>query len=206
MDLPRWPHLLVTGEDVTPEQANDILLRTAPDHLWARDWRAVQAVAEVFGVPCGPARVDDAGFLAVLADLDHLPLEFLTNERILSTHPIGPHGWCDWNGAIGCDFHAIGPDPSLAALTAETDAIAAAWPFLHLDLQLCTASPDGTYLPLAHWSLRGGRAAMAEPEGLLTEPYGPWRPGHYEDDVPYVAMGVTVDRLAEALAQVRARP
>lgn len=50
----KWPRLLVVGDNVTPEQADQILIRTNSWYLFSNDkgWeRTVQQLAVEFGYP-----------------------------------------------------------------------------------------------------------------------------------------------------------
>ncbi|MER7361877.1 hypothetical protein [Nonomuraea wenchangensis] len=214
-DLTKWPRLLVTGEPVTREQANEILIRTdgldpcINDQAWER---TIKALAAEFGRP--PAfdygrlngnpdawREHYAADEAWRASMGILDLHYLGNARIASSWLGGPHGWCDWDGRIGCSNYNIGKWPTTEEVTEEWQAIAAAFPYLTLHAQLVTDEGEGEVA--ATWAVQGGKAALVEPIERIAEVH---------DDVAGMAFGlmfnahrergVSVARLREALAQV----
>lgn len=211
-DLTKWPRLLVLGEPVTREQANEILVRT--DDWWMgtndRAWeQAVYALAAEVGHPGSPygGSVTDH-FPAVMAwqeRLGILDLHYLDNRRIASSWIGGPHGWCDWEGKIGCSNYNLGKWPSVEAVTDDWTAIAAAFPYLTLHAQLVTDEGEGEVA--ATWAVRDGKAALVEPVGQILDIPA--------DDVEGMVFGllysanrergVSVNRLQEALAQVAAQ-
>ncbi|PWI16039.1 hypothetical protein DI272_19095 [Streptomyces sp. Act143] len=205
MELTKWPRLLVTGQPVTEEQANDILIRTA--NLWLmhtndREWTAI--VGEVLGMENGPH-----GFWtpdstkAAVERLRCLDLEWLYTSRIASSWIGGPHGWCNWDGTIGSTNYNIGKWPDVESVTEEWQQIAAAFPYLDLRAQLVTDEGSGELA--AEWTVAAGRATHREPapgEPLITEP-------NNLDEFDFLhrlfvggERGVPLPRLRAAVAQV----
>jgi hypothetical protein len=155
-DLTKWPRLLVKGEKVTEEQADEILIRTCvPAYLRTNDkaWHAM--VIRVLGFKSDdPPRemwADDrtperiAWFKERWAfndarseELGIIGLAYLYNSQISSSWYGGPHGWCDWDGNIFCNTHNIGKWPSSEDVTEEWTRIAEVFPFLDLTAQLIT--------------------------------------------------------------------
>jgi hypothetical protein len=206
VDLTKWPRLLVVGEPVTHEQANDILVRTnlwmpcTNDRAWGHDIAVV--LAEHGGpVPSG-LWGSWTGLREWNAHIRALDLHYLHNDRIASAWIGGPHGWCDWDGTIGCTSYNIGKWPTVEAVTDDWQAIAAAWPFLDLRAQLV---PDEGEAGASSWEwlVNGGRVeTVADPGALIAEPTDPdfqvWNPERER--------GVSLDRLREAVAQVVSEP
>ncbi|MEV0617644.1 hypothetical protein AB0I81_30285 [Nonomuraea sp. NPDC050404] len=212
-DLTKWPRLLVAGEPVTREQANEILIRTDPWFLSPNDqaWvSAVEGVAAEYGMPVDPPFSADietkkASWAAKRAWQKRtgvLQLEYLGNQRIASPWIGGPKGWCDWDGRIGCSNYNIGKYPSVEQLTSEWQRIAVAFPYLRLHAQVLDIDEDeGTGPVLATWAVMDGRAALVEPVGEVA-------PIVQLDEwdvlarlLPGGERGVTLERLREALAQ-----
>lgn len=211
-DLTKWPRLLVVGESVTREQANEILIRTddwwfgTNDHAWEQ---AIYSVAGEYGHPGSPYSGQAVGHYAAARAwqerLGVLDLHYLENKRIASSWIGGPHGWCDWDGNIGCSNYNIGKWPSVEAVTEDWTAIAEAFPYLNLHAQLVTDEGEGEVA--ATWAVRDGKAALVEPAGQLAPVPA--------DDVEGMVFGllysadrergVSVERLREALAQVAAQ-
>lgn len=131
-----------------------------------------------------------------------LQLHYLGNEQIMSSWIGGPHGWCDWDGRIGCSNYNIGKWPSGDEVTEDLTAIAKTWPFLRMHVQLITDEGSGDLA--AMWAVEDGKAALVEPIGLIDQPH---------DDVegmvwelmtsPFRERGVSLERFREALIQVR---
>jgi hypothetical protein len=205
IDLTKWPRLLVAGEPVTREQANDILIRTAPRHFFTNDQRWLRQVAEEYRIPLdrygGPRWPDMA---EVFDSLGVLHLTYLTNDQIMSPWVGGPHGWCDWEGRIGCSTHNIGKWPAFEDVQGDLDDIAGAWPFLRMDVQLVTDEGEGELA--AMWRLIDGEAVFVEPGERLPM-------GEIDESVLLrclagrdrgVERGVSLERLREALEQARA--
>lgn len=206
----KWPRLLVVGDDVTSEQANDILVRTDDWWIHTNDtaWEtAVNAIGEEYGMPVYSARLGGGPDLwremaARKQRMGVLDLHYLENARIASSWIGGPKGWCDWDGRIGCSNYNIGKWPTEAEVTEDWQTIAAAFPYLNLHAQLVADEGDGELL--ATWAVRDGEAALVEPAGLITD---------IRDDTAAMAFGlafglrsergVSLERLREALEQVR---
>ncbi len=155
LGLPKWPAFVVVGDDVTPRQAAEILIRTdgyLPDFEYASNSRELnRSLSEVFGVPIHDnlhvdyPNVDDRFDLMVphWAAVDRLrkrlgilSLEYLSNCQIVSSFIGGPHGWVDWAGRVYSNSTNIGKWPSVETVAKEWVTIAKAFPFLNLRCQL----------------------------------------------------------------------
>jgi len=135
-----------------------------------------------------------------------LNLSYLHNHQIVSSWIGGPHGWCTWDGAIGCAVYNIGKWPTVEAVTADWKTIAAAFPFLELRAQLINDEGEAGF-PAVEWRVASGQVELdLEPRELL-------RPTLSLDDMDIVARvlfpgaerGVSVERLTEALELLRSR-
>ncbi|MFG1709157.1 hypothetical protein ACFLIM_38795 [Nonomuraea sp. M3C6] len=209
-DLTKWPRLLVAGEPVTREQANEILIRTDDWYMTSNDqaWKAaVTSLAAEYGMPVEPSSREIEALKASWAAktawrkrMGVLQLEYLDNARIASPWIGGPKGWCDWDGRIGCSTYNVGKWPTVEQLTAEWETIAAAFPFLKLHAQAVTDEGEGEVA--ATWAVMGGRAALVEPVDEVARI-------EQLDSAEIIARlgpggerGVPLDRLREALEQV----
>jgi hypothetical protein len=213
-DYTKWPRLLVAGEPVTREQASDILIRTDNWHFCTNDqpWEdAVNTLGEEYGMPVHSIRASKPGdYLERWREIEArrermgvLQLHYLRNSRIASSWIGGPHGWCDWDGRIGCSNYNIGKWPTEEAVTEDWQTIADAFPYLNLHAQLVADEGEGELL--ATWAVKDGKAALVEPAGLITD---------VTDDTAAMVFGlaygmrtergVSLERLREALEQVRA--
>lgn len=202
-DLTKWPRLLIVGDAVTREQANDILIRTNSWYLSCSDKMWTHTVAAAYGVPVG--EYGDPEWKAVRAvyqELGCLDLHYLSNDRIMSSWIGGPKGWCDWDGTIGSANYNIGKWPTLEEVSEDLTAIAAAWPFLTMHVQLLAEEGEGRLL--ATWAVRDGEAHLVEPVGHITQ-----RLELTEVQIlgrltgVFGERGVSAERLREALHQVR---
>lgn len=218
----KWPRLLVTGQPVTETQADEILIRTnqwrllfGNDHDWVA---AVEQVASEFGRPTEPQRGPDHD--AYLAELrNHRPvmeawleragilqLSYLGNDRVMSSWIGGPHGWCDWDGRIGCSTFNIGKWPSDDQVTGDWEAVAEAFPYLDLTAQCVDEEGEGQVA--AQWRVVGG---TVEYDPQPTEQIRSADELDEEQVVGHVLgigfgseRGVSVDRLRQALGRVAA--
>ncbi|MCX4458509.1 hypothetical protein OOK58_42105 [Streptomyces sp. NBC_01728] len=206
MELTKWPRLLVTGQPVTEEQANDILIRTP--NLWLlhtndREWTA--SIGEVLGIEAGKHGFWASDSIkAAETRLRCLDLQWLYTSRIASSWIGGPHGWCNWDGTIGSANYNIGKWPEVESVTEEWQQIAAAFPYLDLRAQLIT--DEGTGEIAAEWTVNAGRAVHREPEPgdeLITQPRELGQLDLLDRLFIGGERGVPLPRLRAAVAQVR---
>lgn len=206
-DLTKWPRLLVHGNPVTREQANEILVRTNDWWLATNDRDFARQVYDAAGLAYkdahGYVNVDFDDLKRFRDELGVLNLEYLVNSRVVSSWIGGPHGWCSWEGDISCSTYNIGKWPSVEGVHEEWKLVAAAFP--HLDLRAQLVPDEGAAgRPAVEWRVQGGRADMVEPVGLLRTPADPTIDafGLFSTHSGR-ERGVTIPRLVEAIEQVR---
>lgn len=208
MELTKWPRLLVVGDSVTEEQANEILVRTDQWYLTSNDKGWTGSIAFLVG---GTGAMDKMyGGLTPQArqdlreELGALGLSYMYNSRIVSSFVGGPHGWCDWDGQIGCSTYNIGKWPSLEEVTEDWCKIAEAFPYLNLHSQLITDEGKGALS--GRWHICEGRVVYEpdfnqwpictieelDEEGIIRRLTSDWG-----------ERGVEFHRLADAIRQVR---
>lgn len=201
-ELTKWPRLLVVGEPVTPEQANEILLRTDSWNMLTNDRHWVRMVSNLIGVAVDEHdRPDWRAVKDFAKSIRVLDLGYLDNSRIMCSWIGGPKGWCDWGGTIGCANYNIGKWPSVEDVTGDWQTIAATFPFLSLKAQ-CVPDEGEDDRPAVEWSVHEGQVDLNEsPTAMLRAP----------EDADFTAMlrhhgerGVDFFRLRDALEQVRA--
>jgi len=203
-DLTKWPLLLVTGQPVTEEQANEILIRTVNPWVLAVNDRAWNAtVARILGIELNDHGHFTHGSITEACErLKTIELEFLYNSRVSSAWIGGPHGWCDWDGRIGCSNYNIGKWPDAESVTEEWQRIAEAFPYLDLTAQLVTGEGAGELA--AEWRIVAGHAEHQTPGEQIAE-HTPLSDetilGRFLGFVG--ERGVSEDRLSAAVAQVR---
>lgn len=188
--LPKWPALVVDGHSVTAEQAAEILIRTNT-YLCSNEREFDnQAKALIYGLTLDDPSEYDADVKAIEKilgisaqgpgwfkiyeykeakekELGVLDIKYLSNHRISSAWIGGPHGWCDWDGVIGCHNYNIGKWPSVEDIYKEWKIIAKAFPFLDLRCQLMnheascedmTENPG----PVVEYRVKDGKVKMVE--------------------------------------------
>lgn len=143
-ELIKWPGFLVDGEDVSKEQAAEILLRTdsclfsTNDRAWDKNVREILSYpTELEYPPQGHSmrdlfRAEDQW----REKFSIISLEYISNAQIGSAYVYGPHGWCGWNGEIGCHYGNIGKWPSVERVRDEWRLVAKEFPYLKLRCQL----------------------------------------------------------------------
>lgn len=163
----KWPLLLATGKQVTPEQADDILLRTC-QWLGGNDREWETTVGLVLGIDQDRYGLDWKSERAWRERIGSVDLHYFGNARIYSPYVGGPHGWCDWDGRIGCGNYNLGKWPAVAEVEEDLAVIAAAWPFLDMRVQLVEDEGDGTLC--GEWRVAGGEAMETEPGPRIDQP------------------------------------
>lgn len=219
-DLTKWPRLLVTGDDVTPEQAGDIILRTTEWYLIAgsAEWATeVYAALVERGAPAALAGTTGTDILDLelsralgvwLKMARVLDLRFMRNYRIASSWLGGLHGWVDWDGKIGCSSYNIGKYPDVETVHTDLLRVASAFPYLNMRVQLVTDEGAGT--SAVSWVVNGGEVAhpVLGDQPLITEPTDPYAGESLHDLLAtrnaewYAQRGVTIERLRAALGNL----
>lgn len=173
ISLPKWPAMVVVGKTVTPEQAQEIIVRTSGLSFQTNDWSFLRKLYKIVGLKC-----DEYGHLkdyeeqdALCERLGILRLEYLDNEQICSCYLNGPHGWIDWRGNVGCRTFNIGKWPHVDEVLIEWNNIAQAFPYLDLKCQLFSGEQceDGT-VPLIQFNVASGKAETSDPVDDLGKP------------------------------------
>lgn len=212
-DLTKWARLLVTGSPVTVEQADEILIRTA--NLYLLDGNDKAWTHTVYGaLGLAPGRYSNAtieSIRAVTEELDVLPLTLLYTSRIASTWVGGPHGWCDWDGTVGCSNYNVGKWPDRETVLSDWESIAVAFPYLDLTAQLLADEGAGGAPVLGQWRVADGHASEETPGQRITPPteltetdmfarlFGPGG----ERGVPEQRLTAAVERVRAARAALR---
>jgi hypothetical protein len=229
VDLPKWPALVVVGEPVTEEQAREICIRTdrlyfssnarefnkmAACYLYGKDPSKVKEFSTVTGLfksSCEDANWEDYinAIRRVERELSLLELSYLHNSRIASSWVGGPHGWCNWDGHIGCNNYNIGKWPSIEEVCIDWIQIAEAFPFLNLKSQLFShetaeVGESGEEEPVVQFNICAGKVELIRPKELLTK----------TEDIDYdtfvlrlsntdYELGCTLQQFKDAVDQVR---
>lgn len=156
-ELPKWSAMTVRGKKVSRELAAQIIIRTT-GYVDTNDKEFKEQVLKAFGGD--PSRIYSPDGIAVCKRYGILRLEYLTNDRIVSTYVGGPHGWCSWDGDIEQTSHNIGKWPDAQVVEAEWRLIAMTFPELSLkcwlfDKEFCDPDPK----PLIAYEVNNGGVA-----------------------------------------------
>jgi hypothetical protein len=211
-ELGKWPRLLVAGEPVSEEQAEEILIRTASWYLSTNDRDFEKVVAELAGISIGRYGMFDVDSVRRFEARHHvLELYYLHNWRICSARIDGPYGWADWGGIVGCATWNVGKWPTVEYVTEDWQTIATAFPFLDLTAQLVTGVDEEDQAgprPAVQWRVHAGTVDLdPDPVHLI-------RPTEEIDmqaavlslrENPFRERGVGRERLDRALQRVRAK-
>lgn len=158
----KWLRLLVTGDNVKPRRAAEIILRTIqPEYLETNDRHWKWLVAKTLELDrIGDITPESAD--AYRERVGGIELEYLhCTDRIASNDLVGPHGWIDWDGFVGCGSYNLGKYPPLDAITADLTKIAVAFPDLVLYVQALEAEGRGPVC--GEWSVREGCVERHDP-------------------------------------------
>lgn len=203
-DLTKWPRLLVTGQNISEDQANEVLIRTDSWLLMSNDRAWIAAVCAAAGLAVGKyGYLESKGLDEFRASIGALNLSYLDNERIVSSWIGGPHGWCSWSGRIGCSTYNLGKWPSTEDVTSDWQAIAAAFPYLDLRAQLVADEGEGELV--GQWTVRAGLVEYEPEPSEAIRPVDELESGQLLG--VFMARGgergVDITRLEAALRQVR---
>lgn len=204
-DLTKWPRLLVVGDPVTEEQANEILVRTNQWWLSTNDHDWERMIYNLMNVQIDqhnhPKYQDIRAF-----EEQHrvLNLHYLDNARVVSSWIGGPKGWCDWDGTIGCGNYNIGKWPEVSEVLEDWQMIATAFPFLNLRAQLVPDEGEAQHAAVEFTVHAGEVTCTAEPGELITAPTELSARTVLSILLPRRERGVPFARLKTALEQVRA--
>ena len=175
--LPKWPGTIISGEPVTKEQAAEIILRT--DYCYFstndRDWDAICKKALEYPVE-NYSREGIQGFLEASQkweeSIGKLEVEYMYNAWIASAYIYGPHGWCDWEGHIGCHYGNTGKWPEVSSVRDDWAKLAEAFPFLKLRCQLMDRElHELGAQPVVEFVVGDGKVDVIAPEEFLAPSY-----------------------------------
>jgi hypothetical protein len=167
--LPKWPQMRVWGEDVTVEQAKEIIFRT--DSFF-------RTSSQDMGNDCRPNWADWARVQIGLAspdisrlthaeryDMDHevsqalgaITTYYVRNSWADSSYVYGAYGWCSPEGKIFyCDN--VGKWPSANEILEEWEQLAAAFPFVKAAVVVMSAEHCEASEPVFAIKIEGGAA------------------------------------------------
>lgn len=170
----KWPYLLVTGKDVTPEQAAEVIVATThwtlklrPEDEWSRE------VAARMGVGWDSYRMLDRDGLDRFYEGTGVEyIEYLANRSVHLDDEEADSSWIGWDGSVGTSGMTLAAKwPSHTEIHYEWGILARRFPFLDLTAQLIRPDwgNDEEYLSepragelLGTWRVRGGELVLWE--------------------------------------------
>ena len=153
VDLPKWPQLMIVGEYVTQEQAEDIILRTdkfltstgqhsgGNNHAWNAFYRELAGLDEIsekskqFQNNMNGFSYSWAAEEYIQRRLGFVELSYMHNTWASSSYIYGPYGFCSPTGKIFyCDN--VGKHPEANDIYRDLQKVAEAFPYLVLTATL----------------------------------------------------------------------
>lgn len=180
-ELPKWPQCIITGENVTLEQADEIIRRTDTFLTFGfggNDHRFDEAAKSILHLPQFPSLDDTMSpeDLHILIEEYHKDYDYWRNRwQLVSTSYIknswistayigGPCGWCHPDGTIGYSDN-IGKWPSCEDVLNDLETIAKTWPFLRLEVTLMDDEYCGdSTSPVISFVVRDGIVDVVDPD------------------------------------------
>lgn len=217
--LGKWPTMVVSGDPLTREQTNEVLLRTSHRRYWNltndRAWE--KDINDIVGIEVAEHRTGFEERLAVLArnesrydELGFLHLSYTHNSQIASAYIFGPHGWLNWDGVITGNMpYNVGKHPDEEELLEDWTQIAKAFPYLNLTVQFFAErtldESESEKEVLLEIQVQNGEAVSVEtPSASLLVDFPPFSLDGMTDNLrsAYRERGVSAERLIEAVKQV----
>ena len=167
LGLPKWPQMLVSGKQVTVEQAEDIIFKTDafltdPDeysggnfHSFNSEYRkqaGLEAYREKFEWDTRPLH----------DNLKVVHTEYVNNSWGSSCFVYGPHGWCRPDGVIEHHYN-VGKWPSVEDVYTDWLKVATAFPFLDLHVTLMDDEYcEDNVKPIVNMHVCGGTVTLSQ--------------------------------------------
>ena len=186
-NLPKWPQMVVTGTPVTVEQAKEIIRRTDTffDYAGGNNHAYVRKTLQTLGFAAtatsrGPQVISTEGLDKVpfrsiidtrqdfLEEWGYIPQNYVRNSHISSAFIYGAHGWCHPDGTIGFS-HNVGKWPTIDDVIADWERIAAAFPFLEVNVTLMDGESSEDGKGVISFILREGKVTVVADDVYVHE-------------------------------------
>jgi len=183
--LPKWPQMYTTGRPVTLAQAKEIIRRTdtyfsSPEHA-GNDRAYAQRIIKALGIPVADYELGGAELRLAWEREDAwrrqwglIQTEYVHNTWIAAAYILGPCGWCHPDGAIGY-LDSVGKWPSCEEIVADWTTLAAAFPFLHIDVTLMSGEECEQTVPVFGITVRDKVVEPCDPQLLHKDHPAPYR-------------------------------
>lgn len=157
VDLPKWPQCIISGVDVTSQQALEIIRRT--DQFFqscfidtGNDREFIRKVKRYLGIPVrddNDQSLSESDFDKIdkwKKDWGVIETEYIENSWIACSWVGGYHGWCSPTGCIGYRNN-VGKWPSEESIYSDLQKISEAFPFLDMKCTLMSKEECEFNLP-----------------------------------------------------------
>ncbi len=168
--LPKWPQCIISGKQITEEQALEIIRRTDDfftGHDGGNNHLFVNKARELCGVPDIYASTDYADALSKREEFFRRwnslsALNYLTNSWVSSNYIGGPHGWCHPDGTIQYDYN-IGKWPEVKEVFDDLTLIAKEFSFLDMTCTLMDGERDDDASSVVSFIVKDGKVEITDP-------------------------------------------
>lgn len=171
IDLPKWPQCIISGKDVTKEQALEIIRRTdtffqspSPEDL-GNDKELAIGLKKHLEFPEFNSLDIEESFLKFEKWKEKwgvIKTEYIFNSWINCCWIGGYHGWCSPEGEIGFRNN-IGKWPTVDSVYKDWEKLSSAFPFLDLTCTLMsTEESELKKISLVSYKVKNGRVEILE--------------------------------------------
>ena len=162
------PHLLVVGEDITEEQASEIIIRT---NRWPiiRFSHLYEKIKKIYISSLPEEELIshvEFNYQILEKKIKSLHLNYFFNHRVDSTS--GLRGWCNWNGKIFCNNYVLRGWPNYENIISDLEAISSNFPYLNFKLQI--VEKQKTFKPAYTFQIKDGKVKELYSKKLITKP------------------------------------
>lgn len=163
--LPKWPQMIVTGRNVSEEQAKDIIFRT--DYFLTDSYKYAGGNEHSFNKSYRKdSKLDtlsDYQNRLLRTSINFVHAQYVINDWASSAFINGPHGWCSPTGEI-LFLDNVGKWPTVKAILYDWTLIAEAFPYLELYATIMNNESMSAPSPLVNIRVINGNATLEQPD------------------------------------------
>lgn len=185
VEFPKWPQLMIVGDDVKEDTAKEIIFRTdrslselsnsfSGNDREFNKWYLDQCMKYNGGIerlkqldPGQQFRLEQT----VRSNINFIPFYMLTNDWSMTSFVFGPHGFCSPKGEIYFQDN-IGKWPSMEEVYKDFCSLAEAFPFLNLKSTVYNAEANddvSDHQPLVSFVVSNGEVTVTTEDFKLRE-------------------------------------
>lgn len=171
--LPKWPQMIVTGADISKEQALEIIRRTDGffSNFFSNDRDFGEKVKRAVKYPDEPEEDTTDAWNKYYVELEawkekwgYIETEYVWNNWVSSCFIGGPHGWCHPDGTIGYSMN-VGKLPKVSEVYDDWTKLAEAFPFLEVEATLMSGEDCEIFTePVVSMLIRNGTVELIDPK------------------------------------------